>query len=439
MKSIVTLTASWFVAAAAFTARADSIAIKAGRVIPVVGDELKNATIVIENGMIKAIGQDVAVPLDAILIDAGDKVVFPGLVEAQTQGGLDQPNETGVSVTPFVNVYDALDPLSFYLEDVPREGITTMLVIAGNNCIIGGMGRVIKPSGALNVEDLTVDPMGGLKLATSPRMGANRMTHMADMRKAFLELDRAIEDLAEKKYADKKKEESGKDEVHYDPTAARKEGRALIGDADIDERFRNLYALTQGKVPAYIYCGEPQDVLPAIQLARERGFLARTTFVLGTSCWKAKDELKEAGRPVILSPELIHREIDPVTLEEKETFVPGVFAKENIPFAFQRTNEVDMARSHLWYQAALAVRQGMDRSLALKAITLTPAQIIGQGERLGSLEPGKVGNLVILTGDPLSATTWVDQVVLEGKVIYERAKDKRLKKLTDPTRAKEES
>jgi imidazolonepropionase-like amidohydrolase len=434
MKSILLISALLFAPA---LAAADSIAIKAGRVIPVVGEELKNVTIVIENGVIKAIGADVTVPVETLVIDAGDKVVFPALVEAQTQGGLDQPNET-VNVTPFVNVYDALDPVSFYFEDAQREGIATLLVIPGNFCVIGGMGRIVRPQG-LTVEDMTVDPIGGLKLATTPKLGMNRMTHMAEMRKAFLEMDRAMEDLAEKKYADKKKEESGKDEVHYDPAVARKEGRALITDADIDDRFRNLYFLTQGRLPAYIYCGEPQDVQPAIQLAKDRGFLARTTFVLGASCWKAKDELKAAGRPVILSPELVHKEVDPITLEEKETFVPGVFASAQIPFALLRTNEVDMGRSHLWYQAAFAVKQGLDRATALKAITLVPAQILGLGEKLGSIEVGKTGNLVVLTGDPLSVTTWVDEMILEGRVVYERAKDKRLKKLTDPARAKEES
>jgi imidazolonepropionase-like amidohydrolase len=435
MKSILLLCSLSFVAA--LGARAESIAIKAGRVIPVVGDEMKNVTIVIENGVIKAIGADVQVPVETLVIDASDKVVFPALVEAQTQGGLDIPNET-VNVTPFVNVYDALDPVSFYFEDAQREGIATMLVIPGNSCVIGGMGRIVRPQG-LTVDDMTVDPVGGLKLATTPKQGMNRMTQMADMRKAFLELDRALEDLAEKKYADKKKEESGKDEVHYDPAVARKEGRALITDADIDERFRNLNLLVQGRLPAYIYCGEPQDVQPAVQLAKDRGFLARTTFLLGPSCWKAKDELKAAGRPVILNADLVHKEIDPITLEEKETFVPAVFAAAQIPFAMQRTNEVDMGRSHLWYQAAFAVKQGLDRALALKAITLVPAQILGLGDKMGSIEVGKAGNLVVLTGDPLSVTTWVDQMLLDGRVVYERAKDKRLKKLTDPARAKEES
>lgn len=435
MKSILCLSA--LLLAASLNARGDTIAVKAGRVIPVAGDELKNVTILIDNGVIKAIGADIEVPLEAIVIDAADKVVFPGLVEAHSQGGLDQPNET-VNVTPFVNVYDALDPVSFYFEDAQREGMTTILVIPGNSCVIGGMGRIVRPLG-LTVEDMTVDPIGGLKLATSPKQSLNRMALMAEMRKAFLEMDRALEDLAEKKYADKKKEESGKDEVHYDPTVARKEGRALITDSDIDDRFRNLNLLAQGRVPAYIYCAEPQDVQPAVQLAKDRNFLARTTFVLGAACWKAKDELKEAGRPVILSPELVHKEIDPVTLEEQETFVPGVFAAAQIPFAFLRTNETDMGRSRLWYQAAFAVKQGLDRGLALKAITLVPAQILGLGDRIGSIEVGKVGNLVVLTGDPLSVTSWVDQVILEGRLIYERAKDKRLKKLTDPARAKEES
>src|SRR5678810_378881 len=79
-----------------------------------------------------------------------------------------------------------------------------------------------------------------------------------------------------------------------------------------------------------------------------------------------------------------------------------------------------------WWQLGTCVRNGIDRQKALEALTLVPAQLLGLQDQLGSLSEGKLGNLQILTGDPLQATTWVETVVLEGEVVYERSKDPRL-------------
>jgi len=92
----------------------------------------------------------------------------------------------------------------------------------------------------------------------------------------------------------------------------------------------------------------------------------------------------------------------------------------------------------LWYQAATAVKHGMDRAEALKSTTLYPAQFIGADDRFGSIEAGKEANLAFLTGDPLDAQTWVDQVMMGGEIVYERAKDKRLKKLLEKPKAEKE-
>ena len=108
-----------------------------------------------------------------------------------------------------------------------------------------------------------------------------------------------------------------------------------------------------------------------------------------------------------------------------------------IRFAFQ----VDISqygRRYLWYQAATAVKHGMDRAEALKSTTLYPAQFIGADDRFGSIEAGKEANLIFLTGDPLDAQTWVDQVMMGGDIGYERAKDERLKKLLEKPEAEKE-
>jgi len=150
--------------------------------------------------------------------------------------------------------------------------------------------------------------------------------------------------------------------------------------------------------------------------------------VLDGDSWKAADLIAEAGVPVVLGSTLVHVERDPVTGKEKETFVPGVFKKKNVRFALQSLNP--QAQS-LWYQAAVCVGHGIERKDALDAVTRTPADILHLGDRVGSLEPGKDGNVLLLSGDPLSVSTTVQYVVLGGNLVYDRSQDVRVKHLLE--------
>ncbi|HET6202384.1 MAG TPA: amidohydrolase family protein [Planctomycetota bacterium] len=432
----------WLAAAGA----AGKVAVRAGRIVPVVGPEIRDGVILIEDGRIAAVGRAkpegkepaegkpgeppfVDVPWDATVIDAAEQTVFPGMVEAHSSRGLDRPNEN-VPVTPFVTVLDAIDPVSFYFEDALRDGITTILVLPGNNCVIGGQGRVLKPYGR-TVEAMTVKPEGGMKISVSPKSGFTRLSQMAELRKAFAELREYRERLVERK-RDEREEEKAKERKEGTPKAPAAAGGDLVQEDDVDARKRPLVDLVEGRMPAFVWCERAMDVAHAIEVARGNGFLARTTLVLGPECWKAADEIKASARPVVLDATLLHVEEDPLTGEEKRTNVPRVFHEKGIPFALQ-TETSALGSRYLWYQAAACVRNGIPREAALRAITLTPAEILGLGSRLGSIEPGKDANLLLLTGDPLDAQTWVDRVLLEGELVYERAKDERLRRLLEGT------
>ena len=95
--------------------------------------------------------------------------------------------------------------------------------------------------------------------------------------------------------------------------------------------------------------------------------------------------------------------------------------------------------SNPWWQLGTCVRNGVSRKQALEALTIVPAKMIGLDEQVGSLSEGKLGNLQILTGDPLAATTWVHMVVLEGEIVYERSKDPRLQYLFEAAEEMSES
>jgi hypothetical protein len=300
-----------------------------------------------------------------------------------------------------------------------------------------------------------------LKIAITPRTGFDRMAQMAMLRETFLELDDYLAKLAEKRYEDQLKEE-GKT-IDVGPSEARKRGRELIRAEDVDDQHRNVLRLCGGRLPAelgetagttttsaestspagreamlfkplgaFVYCGDAMDVGLATRLAKEHGFFDRLVLVLGGECYKAVSELQAAARPVVLPSELTYREVNPLTGEVRETFVPKKIFDAGLLFALVPGRDDSYAERMLTYQAAECVRYGVPRDEALKAITLNPAKMLGLEKRLGSIELGKDADLVVFSGDPLEFNSLVERVFIDGIPAYERAKDVRLQRLLSP-------
>jgi imidazolonepropionase-like amidohydrolase len=429
----------------------DKIAIKVGRIITQAGPDVLNGLIVIEGGKIRYVGADSKdmkgdkptfqeAPWDAEVLDHPELTAFPGFVEAHSSRGMDRPNEN-IEVAPFLDVRDSIDPISFYFEDSLRAGISTINIQQGAGCVIGGQGMVVKPFG-LTIEQMLVKTSSGVKVCAAPRPGRSRVTQAQSLRRAFTELRQYLEKLVQDKkdgkdYArrealyqgrDLEKEENKKGRAMEGSATWKVAGLETIPRGEIDEKQEPLLRIVEGKLPVFLYCDAAADVHVALEVARTNGFLANTTLVLDGDSWKAADLIAEAGVPVILPPNLLFVERDPVTGKEIETFVPSVFKKKNVRFALQSLNTTTQS---LWYQAALCVGYGIDRQTALDAVTKTSADILKLGKRVGSLEPGKDGNVLLLSGDPLSVTTTVNYVVLDGSLVYDRSKDVRVKHLIE--------
>lgn len=418
------LLASTLLAAAA--ARGDSTAIRGGTIVNPDGTRIEKGIVVIENGRITAVGgPETAIPAAATVHEADGKIVFPGMVLAHTQIGLDVTNEN-VPVAPFVNVYDSLEPNSAEFEDCLRGAIATVHVIQGNSTVIAGLSRIVRPVGDM-VDAMTVRADVALKLSITPRSGFNRMTQMAELRRAFTDLAAHLDAVAEKRFEEEKKKKDEK--VLVLPDEAIKQGMALVTLDDLDARWRTLWRASKGEVPLFVHCDRAMDVVRGIEWLKEMKLLEKATFVVGTEAFKAVGALKAAGRPVVLSGVLTHKEADPLTGKITETFVPKVFAEAGVPFVLQPNGFGFSADGMLWYQAARCVREGVARDVALKAVTETAAAAIGMGDEVGSLAVGKWGNVAILSGDPLDQATFVDRMVIEGRLVYERATDRRLKEL----------
>lgn len=435
-----TLGAALLALAGAAAASDGKLVIEAGRIVTQAGPDIENGLIVIQDGRIVAIGKagEVEKPWDAVVVGGKAFTAFPGMVEAHTSQGMDRQNEN-IDVAPFLDIRDSIDPIAYFFEDSLRNGITTLNVQQGWNCVVGGRGMVVRPTG-MTVEEMSVRTLYGLKLSARPKSGKSRPTQMQALRFAFDDLRFYLEDLVEKE-----KDEQGraKREALFQgrdleaekatgramqSTAWKVDGLELIPRGAIDEKYEPLLELVEGRYTVFFHCGSAVDVNHALEVARANGFLAKTVLVLEGDCWKAADRIAEAGVPVVLEGSLLDIQRDPITGEESETFVPGVLKAKGVRFAI--SGEDPNTRS-LAYQAALAIGQGLTRAEALDAITKVPAEILGLGNELGSLEKGKLGNVVLFSGDPLSVTSWVEHVVIEGKPVYDRSKDLRVKHILE--------
>jgi len=425
-------------AAQAAPAGDGNVAIKAGKIITNAGEVIEGGTILIENGRITAVGTDVKVPMLIEVVDASGLVAFPGWVEAITDRGMDRSNEN-IDVAAFLDVRDSIDPVNFFFEDALRAGVTTLNVEQGSDCVVGGSGHVVKPIG-MTVEEMSVKPRAGIVMSLSPRRGKSHATQAQALRRVFDDLRRYLQGVVDEKrqgkdYARREAMYQGREPAEgEDPNKGvpmagsswKVEGLELVPRWELDEKQAPILKIVEGRIPVFVYCGSPMEVSTAISIARENGFLEQTTFVLDASCWKAADELAAAGRPVILDSTLVHIENDPVTGDEIETFVPGVFLEKKVAFALRSQNS---STQSLWYQAARCVGQGIDRQVAIDAATKVPAQLLGLADRLGSLEAGKDGNVLLYSGDPLSVTSFVEHVFIEGRHAYDRSKDVRVEHL----------
>lgn len=401
------------------------VALTGGRVITGTGPDIENGTVLIRDGVIAGVGADVELPYDAVEVDVRGKVVMASPVVAISTGGLDIPNES-LPVTPFLNVYDAIDPASRAFEEALRLGHAVVHIAPGDNCVIGGVGRVIRPIGR-SVDDMTILPDASMVMSTSPRRGMDRMSQMALLRETFAEYGDYTVRLAEQRYEEDLAEKGEK--IRVGPEKARELGKPLVRDEDFDDQHANLMRLLRGEFPAWVYCDRAMDVSPAVGLVNDNGIAGGAVLVVGTDAHKAVDVVKESGLGVVLNAELYHRERDVLTGDLREVFVPKVFADAGVEFAMLPSGGGVYAERELTYQAAVCVREGVSRADAVRAITLTPAKVLGIDDRFGTIEAGKSGTVVVYSGDPLEFSTWVEDVYIDGVHAYDRDRDHVLQRL----------
>jgi len=370
------------------------------------GPEIPGAVIMIEDGVITGVGpaSKIKIPWNAEVVDATDRVVMPGYVLAHTSEGLERGNESMPDV-PFLSTFDAIDPFSRFFRIALRNGITTILVMPGNATRFGGTGSVVRPVGK-TVEEMLVMKPYGLKISLLPGSGETRMGHMQKIRE-YLQ-------RAKKYFADRSRR-----------MKEAKEAKKAFTE-EVPDEYKVIGDLFGGKITAFIYCPRASDVIRAIELTRS--FKFKAVLVLGKDTWKAAPQIGKAGLAAVLPPDIVFYEEDPATGELKQRTLPLIFKKARVSFAFQIDPRSYDAR-YPWQVMAEAVKYGLPRKDAIAAMTSVPARLIGLGSTMGRIQKGCRADLLLLTGDPLDPRTWIDKMMIDGKIVYERSKDEYLKKL----------
>jgi imidazolonepropionase-like amidohydrolase len=397
----------------------DVVAVKAGRIVPIGAPVIDDGVVLMQNGRITKIGKaaDVEIPWAAKVVDATGKTVLPTWVVAHSQAGQRGFNENMQNV-PWLSVADAIDPAAIYFEDCLRNGVGTVHVMPGNQTLLAGFGMVVRPIGR-TVEDMAVAGNTGMKLSLQAPNNTGRLQQVRRLRRALADVREYLADFERRKAEFDKEKAAGA--IAADKTWTE----------EIDRTKKGAVDLIQKKAKGWLYVPSFAEVDEALRLTQELDL----QIVLGPNIDEAVAMIARLKKPVVLDDTLEYFETDEETQQEKKLCSAKLLFDAGVPFALSLGGTGPT--SYPWWQLGTCVRNGVPRERALEALTIVPAQLLGLQDQVGSLAEGKLGNLQILTGDPLQATTWVDTIVLEGEVVYERSKDPRLQYLFGAEKDKE--
>jgi imidazolonepropionase-like amidohydrolase len=375
------------------------------RIVPVTSPPIERGTIVIQDGKIAALGTKVATPSGANKIDGAGLAVYPGWVDAYTTVGLSEIASVRGSVdtaeigafNPQAQAWIAVNPHSEIVRTTRVNGITTVLAAPSG-------GRISGSASALNLfgdypNEMTLRPQVGLVLNIPSRYRrAARGSTEGTPEGGQSREDRTAEDLAKLKQ-------------YLREAKAYAEMRAR-GGPNRDVALEAMIPVMRGERPVICPANHFREIRAAVELAEEFGL--KILISGGADAWKLADYLKQKNIPVIYTnvESLPRLPEDPY---DAPFAAPAALRKAGVRFAIA-TGGGSGARN-LPYHAAMAAAYGLEREDALKAITLWPAELLGIADRVGSLEPGKLANLLVSKGDPLDVRAEIRYVFIEGKLV----------------------
>ncbi len=385
------------------------ILIKNGTVVPVTGPVIPGGSILILEGKIAGIGQTIAAPDQARIIDASGKYVYPGLVAVMTSIGVtgypgagNDIDEVGVS-TPQMDPYDAINPEDDCIEVTRIGGVTTVQTVSGTSSVINGKSVVLNLGDGL-AEDLLVMRY----TAQIINIGARENGKYPSTLPGIIAL---LRDKFEQTREYKKKLSDSRGKTPAQPENTDSQVPAFKRSLELEA----LIPVVEGEVPVIFITYDEVTVRKAIEIIEE--FKLKGVIQARSGIWKYLDRLSHAKIPVIWA--------GTTGLPQRwEAFdinyhTAAALAAHGVTFAFDPGGWGPGNRNvrNLPVPASISVAHGLSEEDAIKAMTIFPARILGIADRIGSLEIGKVANVVIWTGSPIQLSSRIDTVIIEGKVV----------------------
>jgi imidazolonepropionase-like amidohydrolase len=383
------------------------IAFTGARVIPIAGPEIDNGTVVVQNGKIVAVGPAASarIPAGARRQDVRGKVIMPGLIDSHSHIGSGDGADGSSPLQPDVRILDALDPRHSSIQKAQAGGLTTVNIMPGSGHLLSGQTLYVKLRDARVVDDLLIKLpdgriAGGIKMAngTNSRRAApfpgSRAKSAALVRDLFVKAQ---------EYREKIRKANG-DASKLPPR---------------DLRLEALVDVLDGKRTVQHHTHQYNDILTVLRLADEFKFKVVLQHV--TDGWKVPEEIAKAH--VAASVIMIDSPGGKMETKDLRLENPYILDKAGVLVGFHTDDSVTDSRFFI-RSAALAVRAGMPREKALYGLTMANARILDLQDRVGTLEPGKDADLVILSGDPLSTYTHVLETWVEGNKVFDRSDPK---------------
>ena len=373
------------------------VVFKGANIVTVTGQTFSGGTMIIQNGKITAVGAaDIVVPANATIVDATGKTIMPGIVDTHSHLGGPQGGDATNPLNPEVRAMDAINPISDGFKKALAGGITTINIMPGSGHLMSGQTVYLKMREGKIIEDLLITNEkgvnGGMKMAN----GTNSIRNgngFPGTRAKSASLDRELF-LKAVEYK-KKIEKAGKDS-------------SKLPERDL--RMEPLVEVLSGKRVVHFHTHKYNDILTVIRLSKEFGFKPVLHHL--SEGWMVADEIAKAGLYCsIITIDAPGGKLEATNLSLK---TGGVLEKAGVQVGFHTDDGITDSRLFL-RSAALNVREGMSRQKALEGLTIVGAKMLDLSTRVGSLEKGKDADFVLLSGDPFSVYTKVEQTWVEGK------------------------
>ena len=378
------------------------IFIKNAHIKTMAGTDIENGCVLIESGKITALGADLTAPVGAEVIDAEGRLVTPGCVEAHCHIGLDNEalrwegsdyNESTDPVTPQMRAIDSFNPMDGMLSAAIRGGVTTACAGPGSANVVGGTFLVAKLVGK-RIDKMIVKQDAAMKCAfgENPKSvyGQNKKSPKTRMATAAL-----LRELLFKARDYQQEKDAG-------------------NNPKFDMKLEAMLPVMRGEIPLKAHAHRADDIFTSIRIAKEFGL--KLTLDHCTEGALIADELATEPYPALVGPSFTSKSKPELTNKTFET--AGVLHEAGVQVCIITDAPVISIES-LPMCAGLASRAGLPYEEAWKAITITPAKVLGIADRVGSLEPGKDADIVIWKDDPLR-TIGGDALItiVDGKVVY---------------------